>query len=269
MVIDRFERPCLLCGRTFRGRTFLCRDCAARYRGRPIPPEIRQRFYEQIDRIHPDWSSTYGQYNPPRGLLRFMETLPRSFHILEVGAGGGFTLLALQEMGFRHLTGSDLTQTTLAAMQQRLENVALVAADAEALPFRDDSFDLLLSSDVVEHLPDLDRHLAEAARVLKEEGRYLFKTPNRLIASPYYRARALYDSYFWHPSMSSPGEICERLRRHGFNARFLPAPRLTDAQLRKIPLKQVRPMAARVPLSWLPVPLWPHLEVVATLRAEG
>ncbi len=269
MVVDRSERPCLLCGRRFRGRTFLCRECADLYRGRPVPTAVRQRFYEQIDRVYPDWSNTYGQYNPPRGLLKFIETLPRTSRILEIGAGGGFTLATLREMGFEHLTGSDLTNTTLAEMRSRLGKGDLVAADAESLPFRARSFDVLLSSDVVEHIPDLEQHMVEAARVLIPGGRYLFKTPNRVVAEQYYRLRGLYDSYFWHPSMSSPAEIRSLLGRFNFDARFLPAPHLTDAQLRKIPVKSLRPLARSVPLSRLPLWLRPHLEVVATLRMTG
>lgn len=269
MVVDRSVRPCLLCGRRFRGRTFLCRDCAERYRGRAVPAAVRQRFYEQIDRVYPEWSNTYGQFNPPRGLLTFIESLPHTSRILEIGAGGGFTLVALRELGFSRLYGLDLTSTTLAEMHQRLGSTGLIAADAESLPFRDGSFDLLLSSDVIEHLPELDRHMAEAARVLVPGGRYLFKTPNRLVAELYYRLRGLYDSYFWHPSLSSPAEIRALLRRHQFDATFLPAPHLTEAQVRKIPFRRLRPLARIVPVSRLPLWLRPHLEIVATLRTPG
>ncbi len=269
MVVDRSNRPCLLCGRTFRGRTFLCRECADRYREGPIPNDVRQRFYEGIDRVYPTWSNTYGQYNPPRALMTFLETLPRTVRLLEIGAGGGFTLEALRNMGFRRLIGSDLTTTTLDAMRGRLGGVDLVAADAEDLPFQNDSLDVLFSGDVVEHLPNLEAHFAEAARVLHPGGRYLFKTPNRLIAEQYYRLRNLYDSYFWHPSMMSPAETRSILKRHGFDARFLPTPRLTDAQVRKLPIKQLRPVARRIPLGRLPLGLRPHLEIVATLRTGG
>ncbi len=269
MVVDRSERACLLCGKHFRGRTFLCRECADRYRGKPVPTEVRQRFYEQIDHVYPEWSNTYGEYNPSRGLMTFIEELPRTTRILEIGAGGGFTLEALNRLGFTRLTGSDLTGTTLAEMRHRLPEISLIGADAELLPFADGSFDLLLSSDVVEHLPDLERHIAEASRVLAPGGRYLIKTPNRLAATPYYRLRGLYDSYFWHPSMSSPGEMRQRLNGHGFDVRFLPAPTLTDAQARKIPVKRLQSLARRVPLCWLPVWFRPHLEVVATKRTSG
>jgi len=268
MVVDRSDRPCLLCGRIFRGRAFLCRDCAERYREAPVPVEVRQRFYAEIDRVYPDWSNTYGQYNPPVGLLALIDHLPRDTRILEVGAGGGFTLERLHATGFNRLTGLDLTESTLAAMRGRAPAAHLVAADAEALPFRDGSFDLLLSSDVVEHLPALEKHFAEAARLLADDGYYLFKTPNRLMAQAYYRMRGMYDAYFWHPSMSSPGEIRSRLARHGFSVCFAAVPRLTEAQLRKIPGTPLRRVARRFPLGRLPLPLRPHLEVIAQKRAN-
>lgn len=269
MVVDRSDRPCLLCGKVFHGRTFLCRECADRYRHEPVPVETRRRFYEEIDRVYPDWSNTYGQYNPPAGLLSHIQSLPRSSRVLEIGAGGGFTLESLRRMGFSALFGSDLTSTTLQEMRRRLGQIDLVATDAELLPFQNRTFDVLISSDVVEHLPNLARHIGEVARVLSIGGSFLIKTPNRLMAERYYRLRGLYDAYFWHPSMCSPSEIRLMLQRNGFDVIFLPVPRLTDAQLRKIPMKRLRSIASRVPLSRLPLRLRPHLEIVATLRTEA
>lgn len=269
MVVDRSDRPCLLCGKVFRGRTFLCRDCADRFRDGPVPVDVRRHFYAEIDRVYPDWSNTYGQYNPPVGLLSHVQALPRSSRVLEIGAGGGFTLESLRRMGFSKLFGSDITSTTLQEMRRRLGQIDLIATDAELLPFQNRSLDVLISSDVIEHLADLARHLEEVARVLDIGGSYLIKTPNRLMAAQYYRLRGLYDAYFWHPSMCSPLEIRAMLERNGFKVSFLSAPRLTDAQLRKIPIKRLRSIASRVPLSRLPLRLRPHLEIVATLRTSA
>jgi ubiquinone/menaquinone biosynthesis C-methylase UbiE len=142
----------------------------------------------------------------------------------------------------------------------------VVGADAESLPFRDESFDVVVSSDVIEHLQRAERHIDDAHRVLRPRGRYLFKTPNRRPAEYYYRVRGLYDSHIWHPSMLSPGEARRTMREHGFDVEFLPVAELTAAQVRKIPTSLARSVLSRIPISRLPVALHPHLEVVATKR---
>jgi SAM-dependent methyltransferase len=52
------------------------------------------------------------------------------------------------------------------------------AGDASRLPFRDAAFDLVFADNVLEHLDEPDLVFAEVARVLKEGGQFLVKTPN-------------------------------------------------------------------------------------------
>lgn len=262
MVVERSARRCLLCERPFTGRTFLCRSCADRYRDKVIPIEVRRRFYEEIDRRYPAWSNTGGDYNPPARLLDALAGYSRQSQVLEIGAGGGFNLRALEMLGFTSLFGLDLAQTSLPVAAKRAPTAHLLAADAATLPFPDASFDLLFSCDLIEHLPELQRHLAEARRVLRPGGAYLIKTPNRAAAELYYRVAGLYDAYFWHPSMVSSTELRDRLRRHGFGCVFLEPNGLTPAQLRKVPAPQRR-LATRLPVGQLPRRLQPHFEVIA------
>lgn len=264
MVVDRSHRRCLLCDAQFDGRAFVCRRCADAYRGRWIPDDVLRRFYSQIDLEYPEWANTYGNYNPPGAILNWIDRLDRSVRVLEVGGGGGFLLEELGEQGFHRLTGSDITVTALAEMSRRKHGFTVVGTDAESLPFTAASFDVVISSDVLEHLTRPYRHLAEVHRILAPGGSYLIKTPNRRPAELYYRARGLYDYHIWHPSMFAPGELKQALGASGFGSVFLPVSDLTAAQLRKIPTDAARSLARRVPLSRLPVTLRPHLEVVAT-----
>jgi SAM-dependent methyltransferase len=269
VVVERSPRPCLLCQRTFEGRTFLCRDCSDRYRGQPIPAAVRKRFYEALDRTYPSRSNTYGNWNEPAALLREIARLPHDARVLELGAGGGFIAAELQRCGFSDLTLSDLTATALAALRARAPAAKLAGADAARLPFADGAFDLVIASDVIEHIPEVEQHIAEVARVLAPGGHYALKTPNRLVAAAYYRLRGLHDAYFWHPSMFSPGELRAAFTRHGFTAHLLAQPHLTGAQLAKLPgPRALRHVAARLPLAWLPPVLRPHLEVLATKDLE-
>ena len=266
MVVERSRRTCLLCGKSFEGRTFLCRECSDDYQGRQVPLEVRKQFYEALDRAYPARSNTHGDWNVPVSLLRELDRLPPDARILELGAGGGFLGAELSARGFQRLVLTDLTATALAAMRQRVPGALYAAADAARLPFRDETFDAVISSDLIEHLPrpDVERHLADVQRVLAPGGQYFLKTPNRLTAQVFYWLRGLHDSYFWHPSMFSPSELGRTLARYGLHLHLVAQPRLTGAQLAKLPAgRWTRPLARRLPIGYLPPNLRPHLEGVA------
>ena len=266
MVVDRSRRRCLLCDRPFTGRAFTCRECADRYRVGPIPDEVLRRFYTRVDIEYPEWANTYGNYNPPGALMRYLESVDRESSILELGAGGGFLLEELWRAGFRDLTGSDITTSALQEMRARTGEIQVVGADAESLPFVDRAFDIVITSDVIEHLVRADSHLAEVRRILRPGGQYLLKTPSRRPAGLYYRLRGLYDHHIWHPSMFSPGELRRTFDGHGFDVRYLPVAELTAAQVRKVPTRIGKALFRRLPVRRLPVSVQPHMEVVATRR---
>jgi ubiquinone/menaquinone biosynthesis C-methylase UbiE len=98
---------------------------------------------------------------------------------LEIGAGTGyFTLNLLQAGVVAEATCTDISPgmvATLAGNAQRLGlDVRTSRADAEALPFADGSFDLVLGHAVLHHLPNLRRAFAEFHRVLRPGGRIVF-----------------------------------------------------------------------------------------------
>ena len=92
--------------------------------------------------------------------------------VLDLGCGIGhsFRLLAPRET-----VGVDIDPEALAG-QDRETHVA----DMRALPFGEGAFDSVLSVQSIEHVPDPERVIAEARRVLKPQGVAVFVTPNRL-----------------------------------------------------------------------------------------
>jgi ubiquinone/menaquinone biosynthesis C-methylase UbiE len=98
---------------------------------------------------------------------------------LEIGAGTGYFGLNLLQLGlFERLTSTDISQGMLdqlgtTAAQLELD-VETVQADAEELPFEDESFDLVFGHAVLHHVPDLPRALAEFRRVLRPGGQIAF-----------------------------------------------------------------------------------------------
>ena len=99
---------------------------------------------------------------------------------LEIGAGTGYFSLNLMRAGLiGELTCTDISSGMLDVLQENarrlgLSQVDTVQADAESLPFGDESFDLVIGHAVLHHLPDLDQAFSEFRRVLRPGGRILF-----------------------------------------------------------------------------------------------
>jgi SAM-dependent methyltransferase len=120
--------------------------------------------------------------------------------VLEVACGRGGYVKELARAG-ANVTGCDFSHTALRAANAKLlaaevpPSAALIQADAQNLPFAGDSFDLLVSCETVEHLPDIQSAFSEMYRVTRPGGKLLLTTPN------YVNFMGLYELYakFRHP----------------------------------------------------------------------
>jgi SAM-dependent methyltransferase len=94
--------------------------------------------------------------------------------VLEIGVGMGADHVEWARCKPRSLTGIDLTERAVELTRRRLTTEGLCSdlhvADAEALPFGDESFDLVYSWGVVHHSPDTTRAVQEIYRVLRRGG---------------------------------------------------------------------------------------------------
>ena len=96
--------------------------------------------------------------------------------VLDVGTSTGTNLRMLRALGFRRVTGIDCSEEAIAFCHAKgLGPVQL--GDICALPFPDDSFDLVLATDVIEHVDDDARALREVLRVLRPGGKALITVP--------------------------------------------------------------------------------------------
>jgi SAM-dependent methyltransferase len=98
---------------------------------------------------------------------------------LEIGAGTGYFSLNLLQAGVvAEATCTDISPGMLSALGDNAERLGLdvttAEADAESLPFADESFDVVLGHAVLHHLPDLPRAFSEFHRVLSPRGRIVF-----------------------------------------------------------------------------------------------
>jgi 2-polyprenyl-6-hydroxyphenyl methylase / 3-demethylubiquinone-9 3-methyltransferase len=106
----------------------------------------------------------------------------RDKSVLDLGCAGGFMAEAMAARG-AVVTGIDPAVDAVAAARRHAEGAGLrIRYDVgvgEALPYADASFDAVVCVDVLEHVADLAKVLAEVFRVLRPGGLFLFDTINR------------------------------------------------------------------------------------------
>lgn len=129
------------------------------------------------------WSISYDQRCIDYARDRFVHVagddgwpFPRA---LEIGSGTGFFLLNLMQAGVA--TTGCLTDISPGMVEVAVRNgrglgldVSGAPADAEALPYGDEEFDLVVGHAVLHHIPDVELALREVLRVLKPGGRFVF-----------------------------------------------------------------------------------------------
>lgn len=116
-------------------------------------------------------------------LEKALGTIPSTpfAHALEIGSGTGyFTLNLMLEGIIEQATCTDISPGMLDALAGNAERLGLgdrvstQVADAEKLPFDDESFDLVLGHAILHHIPDLGQAFREFLRVLKPGGTLVF-----------------------------------------------------------------------------------------------
>ncbi len=134
--------------------------------GHADAPEASAEYFSQValrrDQLEP-FIATYADFKSSRGE-----------DVLEIGVGLGSDFVRFARAGAR-ATGVDLTPRSVEMVTQRLALEGLTGvvrvADAEALPFVDDRFDVVYSWGVLHHTPSPEKAFSEALRVLRPGGR--------------------------------------------------------------------------------------------------
>ena len=119
---------------------------------------------------------TYGWFVARRELaLQFLsQVVPANALILDVGCGTGKGQESFGNLGT--VFGVDFSQDALMFRHERgLERIA--RANAEALPIQSKKFDIVVTLDTVEHIPDDQKAVSEIARILKPGGVILLNVP--------------------------------------------------------------------------------------------
>lgn len=141
---------------------------------------------------------------------RLAERYIRGREILDMGCGAGYGSY-LMSGAARGVTGVDLSDEAVAhaARRYRASNLRYGTGDVTSLPYRDGTFEAVVSFEVIEHLPEPEKLVAEAKRVLADGGRFVVSTPDK---QTYHNERMSSNPH--HLKEMYPLEFREILERH-------------------------------------------------------
>jgi len=102
--------------------------------------------------------------------------VPAEARVLDLGTGCGSNLRMLQDLGMRRVIGIDRSQDAAGFASEKVF-APVAVGDARKLPFGRAAFDLVLATDVIEHVEDDVAALKEVLAVLRPGGAVLITVP--------------------------------------------------------------------------------------------
>jgi len=223
--------------------------------------EVNERYHDVAAASYDSkWGIDFGEVGQDQVTSKLRKALGRSPEAafrdaLEIGAGTGYFSLNLLQAGLiERATATDISPGMLVTLEENASRLGLeartAAAEAETLPFPDESFDLVFGHAVLHHIPDLGRAFLEFSRVLRpggtlafcgEPSRYgdfLAAIPKRtaLLAAPLWRRAMRASPRHANPDAEGNGHSLEaEVDVHAFSPgdlqRFCGAAGLTDVRV--------------------------------------
>ena len=145
----------------------------------PAPDGNSKRFF--YDRFAPDFDKKMNRYDLETRLrLVFDRLLPRDLQgkkLLDAGCGTGFFSQAASSKG-ADVTSMDMGQRLLDQVALKCRSNRVIGSVLQ-LAFRDESFDLIICSEVIEHTDNPLGAIGELYRVLRPGGTLALTVPNR------------------------------------------------------------------------------------------
>lgn len=128
-----------------------------------------EKIYHEVEKTH-FWFKSRRKY-----ITDYLKDLPRDISILDIGCSSGILIKELKALGFMDLHGVDISEKAIAnANENGLENVHVMDGGNITL---NQKFDVIIASDVLEHIENDEKTLDNWNTILKENGTLLVFVP--------------------------------------------------------------------------------------------
>jgi len=136
-----------------------------------------EKLFEQralsLTSVRGNWNRTL----PRKQLLERLNVALTDRTILELGCGGATTLYDLYGQNLKHYIGTDLSFNACKLAQRQFPSGLFIQCSASALPFKENSLDVVVAYGVLHHLPGHEERLKEILPILKPGGLFIGSDP--------------------------------------------------------------------------------------------
>ena len=112
----------------------------------------------------------------------FASRLVNGKRVLDIACGEGYGAAALQKAGATHVIGVDISESVCLHAHKKY-GLDARPGTGEQIPLQDNSVDIIVSFETIEHVPNPNRFLDECFRILTAGGLLIISTPNKGIYS--------------------------------------------------------------------------------------
>jgi len=136
----------------------------------------------ELDRYIPEPNKPFENLNGDHTLrYMFAKQLVDGAAVLDAGCGCGYGSKHLADNGAQSISAIDIDRSAIKYAKKHYDlcNLDFAVVDGTHLSFRDNSFDVVTSIEVIEHVPNFREYLKEIHRILKPKGVLLISTPNK------------------------------------------------------------------------------------------
>jgi SAM-dependent methyltransferase len=109
-------------------------------------------------------------------IVRLLKRVDKQAKILDVGCSGGLLIRALRKIGYRNVQGIDISGDAI-DLCKRTDIPDVQVMDAAKLKFENEQFDVVIASDLLEHVKEEETALSEWHRILKPGGKLIVFVP--------------------------------------------------------------------------------------------
>lgn len=144
-------------------------------------PKTTTHLPNDYERMIPEYHKGGQVYGEHVGRYEAVKNIVENKIVLDIACGSGYGTAILSNSA-AHVTGVDVSSESVDYAKERYnrKNINYVCGEGTQIPCKDNTFDVIISFETIEHIEKYNEFLIECRRVLKKGGLLIISTPNDL-----------------------------------------------------------------------------------------